>query len=501
MSPRAAVRWFIPRALLALLLAAPWLPRASALTIDPELWQQLVEQADLVAVVECAAAGGVVARYRVEESWKGDVRAGELIVLARIASAWSDTYPVSFVGQRFVVTATRPSAARVTGPARFPGSSPEEWREIVAEFHTGPFQGLHPLDPQGRPAMSSFANLGSERETLTALRDDVRQYVELPEPERAFALLRALLRKYGEHLSTPTGANLEKSATHDDLIRALIEAWDTLDGRRSFIERMIDQASPLTRRRVAELARTPQDSSRSELLAAARKSRIHDVVPVAPSPVPPEQIATAVYLLNQNARTSPATEGALGLLIALDPWRALPALKAWTARAGQRHDRDLARDFASHAAALCTHERERFLTELLAAREPLIRVSAAVHLAFENERKGREALRVFCDLPDEAGAWAAVTLMRYGEGAAIGRAIKVYAMVAAAGENGSAFGPQLAFRFAEIVSNTAAKNGVPFPIEELDDATVARIRNFFPQHPDVTPVDPWLAEFRSRKID
>jgi hypothetical protein len=44
--------------------------RAAATTIDPLLFEELVLGADFVGIVECDQAGGIVARYRVIESWK-----------------------------------------------------------------------------------------------------------------------------------------------------------------------------------------------------------------------------------------------------------------------------------------------------------------------------------------------------------------------------------------------------------------------------------------------
>ena len=46
-------------------------PRVRSTTIDPYTFEELVEGADLVGIVECTQAGGIVARYRVVETWKG----------------------------------------------------------------------------------------------------------------------------------------------------------------------------------------------------------------------------------------------------------------------------------------------------------------------------------------------------------------------------------------------------------------------------------------------
>jgi hypothetical protein len=57
---------------LAVILCVAGVPApARATTIDPLIWEQLVLDAGFVGVVECETAGGIVAGYRVVESWKG----------------------------------------------------------------------------------------------------------------------------------------------------------------------------------------------------------------------------------------------------------------------------------------------------------------------------------------------------------------------------------------------------------------------------------------------
>lgn len=45
----------------------------SATTIDLSTWEELVLGCDLVGVVRCVTAGGMIATYQVEEVWKGNL--------------------------------------------------------------------------------------------------------------------------------------------------------------------------------------------------------------------------------------------------------------------------------------------------------------------------------------------------------------------------------------------------------------------------------------------
>jgi hypothetical protein len=57
----------LSRSLAAFALLWPW--TASATTIDPLLFEELLLRADFVGIVECEQAGGIVAAYSVVESW------------------------------------------------------------------------------------------------------------------------------------------------------------------------------------------------------------------------------------------------------------------------------------------------------------------------------------------------------------------------------------------------------------------------------------------------
>ena len=49
-----------------------WPGSSAGLTfVDPMTWEQLILKADFVGVVQCEVAGGIVARYKVLETWKG----------------------------------------------------------------------------------------------------------------------------------------------------------------------------------------------------------------------------------------------------------------------------------------------------------------------------------------------------------------------------------------------------------------------------------------------
>src|SRR3954454_2184044 len=89
-----------------------WPQPASATTIDPLLFEELVLGADFVGVVECDRAGGVVASYTVVESWKGP-RPGTRVAIRTAVNYWGPQFPVALCGRRYFVTAYTEAPSRV----------------------------------------------------------------------------------------------------------------------------------------------------------------------------------------------------------------------------------------------------------------------------------------------------------------------------------------------------------------------------------------------------
>src|SRR4028118_1232061 len=92
---------FLP---LAVLLAAlSFLKPARATMIDPTTWEQPVAGASCVGIVECETAGGIVADYRVVESWKGAPK-DDRFRLRVAVNYWEPQFPITLVGDRYLVT-------------------------------------------------------------------------------------------------------------------------------------------------------------------------------------------------------------------------------------------------------------------------------------------------------------------------------------------------------------------------------------------------------------
>ena len=73
-------RWFL-RCVVGGVLSVAMVVVARGTSIDPLTWEELVAGADCLGVVECDTAGGIVAKYRVIDSWKGPENGSEPVGL------------------------------------------------------------------------------------------------------------------------------------------------------------------------------------------------------------------------------------------------------------------------------------------------------------------------------------------------------------------------------------------------------------------------------------
>ncbi len=169
----------------------------------------------------------------------------------------------------------------------------------------------------------------------------------------------------------------------------------------------------------------------------------------------------------------------------------------------------------------CEHDREKYLTQLLVSDDPYIRVVGAVYLTFENRTEGIAALYKLSDLPGDPGAWAALTLARYGEKAAVPRLLKVCLTSDTEYDDWNHF--LLQKRLMELFSNSAKKSSIDQPkpphVFGLDDneshlfedeasARTAgwKLYHFYQrwwnEHANrITLIDPWLPALFDQKID
>ncbi|MFH1573761.1 MAG: hypothetical protein ABIG68_07235 [Acidobacteriota bacterium] len=166
--------------------------RLTATLIDPLLWEQFAADADFIGIVDCSTAGGIVAKYRVRESWKGPPEGTELSIRLGV-EYWGTQFPIALVGEKYLVAAFKSGQPVNMISTSSAGGVPLWWRRIPVTHYLPLWQGRVqlPLGNGERP----LSSLGSGRRDLESFRADVRTFLSLPAEARESRMLSVLTRK------------------------------------------------------------------------------------------------------------------------------------------------------------------------------------------------------------------------------------------------------------------------------------------------------------------
>lgn len=480
----------------AVLFVAGALRPARATTIDPLIWEQLVLDAGFVGVVECDTAGGVVAGYRVIESWKG-VPVGTRFRIRMAINYWGPQFPLTLVGERYLVTAYASQAPTRIMSYTSGAPVPLWWRNIPAEYNLPLWQGRVrlPLGAGEQP----LRELGSEHADLASFKKAVDELLSLGAEAREVRLLKALARKYmggsedwgegGERLSAAEkrasarvaaiAKKIEGSNSAREIALELFELarMSTSENSTHYTAGAIlsQGGGPVT----LTLLRGPKpkgaawsDEDYRELAEEVRQRLgqppAATQTPTADATRDKEETPTAKQLEDARAAFARGDNDkkfgeAFELLTRHDPAPVVAYLKAWRNRDADWRDTDRGYIFGSYFAYRCGKEREANLLALTGAEDPFIRVAGAVYLTFENAALGASKLEELSKLPGDPGGWAALNLARRGHKSAVPRALELFSVAGARGHMSGVPHQNLQLRLLALLSNSAAASGLPQP--------------------------------------
>lgn len=99
---------------------------------------------------------------------------------------------------------------------------------------------------------------------------------------------------------------------------------------------------------------------------------------------------------------------------------------------------------------------------LCRARDPFVRVAGAVYLSFEEKEEGLRQLREMTYLDGDPGAWAALSLARWGDKSSVARALEVFRTGSGASVAGG-FHRELQKRILILLSRSAQTSHISQP--------------------------------------
>lgn len=485
---------------------------AGATVIDPSTWEEIVERSDFVGTVECEVAGGIVAEYRVLEAWKGSAKPGERIRIRIWPDSNGPSFPVALCRELYVMAASNnsrnPPVSFMSISRSYGGGQPLMWRSVQWQYQTSPYQGMERLNPN--EATSSSAGTKRKQETL--------KFINANDEQKELMVLRGNFEKYLGSDNSPDEARGWKPGIPVESVINKIRAADSVAGLCEQLNQLrvlggprgtgialstLKRGSQKTLDYLAQFseAEIPEKSNIVHLIeilhpdpARSRPPEPERVDYRRPSPAEPdiEQVAEKLQVF-ENAHEA---MGVLDWLIENRPEKAAEILQGWTPRPHSTHRWDAeGYVLGSKFGKYCPSNRIALLGKLTQAKDPLIRVSAAVYLCFDDLAAGLQELERLKIEDGDAGAWAALTLARRGRKESVDRALGLLKPVPNQQFTWNRIW-DLSSQLKVLLSNSAQSAGILLP------ETDAEIVDWWAKNSDrLTVGDPWMTELDKERTD
>jgi hypothetical protein len=505
--------------MLLLLVGATTVP---ATTIDPLTWQELVVGSDFLGVIECEVAGGIVAKYKVVDSWKGPAN-GEVVSLRIAVDAWGPQFPIALCGERLLVAAYKSPPSTMMSTTSY-GPIPLWWRQIPADFETPLFQGFARTDAR-KSLLDAFE---SEHSSLGAFKRDAMKLLEQSPEKQEERLLRARVEKFAtrgdessddeeKKWSKALWKSVRQTKSSPELVELLMAEANRSEDARDRIARILVQGGgELTIAAIEKLTASKSAPNQKEWKRIAEdirrrlgrgkeKLEHHDKKSKPPAN---GQLVHLRAMLNKPAPNQ-ELDDALEILSVHDPEPVADYLAKWVNPNKDWRDQDLGYSLGSYFAWRCGRNRKQNLVKLLSAKDDFVRVAGAVYLCFEDRELGLQKLEELSRLDGDPGVWAALNRVRRGDKSAMPRALEVLKTV---GELNMA-GVQhcnLQKRLIVLLSNTAEASGLKQPrpqaVEMDNEGQQSKIyqsyQSWWKANADkATITDPWLPILEKQKVD
>ncbi|MCC6572668.1 MAG: hypothetical protein IT462_02655 [Planctomycetes bacterium] len=488
---------------------------ADAHTIDPIPTEKLLHDADFVGIVECTKAGGIVAEYKVVQSWRGP-KAGDTVRIKIAANYWGPQYPLVLVGERLGITGFKTKAPSTLMSMSSGAPIPEFWRQVRFDFSLPLFQGRWPVEKsasvQEDPKNPTFESQAKEFFGHSPSKQEALILAVVTSKR----LLRGKLEDEAETIAIQLVANMRAANDCAAALKLLVAyAKDAKKEIQSTIAHVLKEAgyaetvSYLKRMDAKDL---PWNKDKLTEIQTEIDGRLHPKDQALPQAdeqtIPDAKKLAALRKIVESGDIAHEDFGeAVETLTRYEPAPVAKWLKDWTqdknAHWSAAEKPYLFGSFFGHS---CGKDRISNLITLLDAKEQGVRVAAAVYLCFDDAVQGEKALKEFAKLEGRPGAWAGLTLVRRGHKEYFPRAIKFLHFVPETGMSGTG-DELLQQKILELLSNSAAKSGIAQPVttsyvrrEEMQFGTVVDV--WWEKYKDkIIPFDPWAEELSANKTD
>ncbi|MCA8912242.1 MAG: hypothetical protein KDB82_11100 [Planctomycetes bacterium] len=492
----------------------------SATTIDPYTTEQLLRQADLVAELECTRAGGIVAEYSVVRTWKG-LKPGDKVRIRVTPNYWGPQFPVAYVGQHWLVTASNANPYARMMSTTSGGPTPVWWRDLKCDYRLPLFQGRWLIDPDDPEKGYS----DEEKKWLGDLLKRFDRFCKGTATQQEAFLLASIVAKRlpgryddDEKVAAEAKAFVEEVGKLEDpveILKKLITRakaadkesteryqWMIAEGGlakcKEYLAGLKDEDVPFDRKALV--------SGLEEKLKPDNAEDSKPDEPEAEEPPTSEQLSAWRKTFAADDESSDEFWEAFEALIRHDPEPVINWAK--DKKFERDHWSSAERPFGlgSYIAWRCGKDRKKHLTTLLEAKEDGVAISAAVWLYMEDGEAGKKALEKYADKADRGGWWAALTLARRGETGHMDNLFKLMGNDPDGGMQGMPV-DVLKQRLMCLLSNSAAASGVKRPPLYAPDGGGTEgwetaLRKWWKANSEKLKLsDPWLPELVEQKVD
>jgi hypothetical protein len=515
----------------AIFVCPHWVGVGEATSIIPRSLQAVVLESDLIGILECDVAGGMVAKYRVVEAWKGPP-AGSSVLLGATPGPHGPGYPLALVGDRFLVAAkeNRSRWGRTGSFSALPWGgqllSFRRFEGVAFTAYTTMFDWIRLPDSDREPVPvfggAGAASVDSIRRAITEILSSERSL------EGEALKAQSLLLLEGPFARAPTDrgggeaarlrhvlSTRDPAAITDTLIAISMTngEWDLFartilqQAGGSVALRRLEQYPWPDPARTGSRVRHATDQIQSRMKANRRWDFAEEVAEMRVDPhVDPDSMRRAV----RAGWRTPAFQKAFERMTATAPEFVAEFLAEFTDTSTADPFHSVATLIGSYFAWRCPAPRLTRLRRLLDAKDPAIRVAAATYICYEDSAEGTRLLSDLKLLHGDPGSWAAYELARRGDPSSVPRALEAW-RVAGPDQFGQSTHRVLQLRILELLSNSAARSGTALPPRPPDENAWEKESNTSYYHrlttwwagvaPRIGTHDPWLVGFADQKVD
>jgi hypothetical protein len=503
---------------------------AIATTIDPILWEEFALRSDFIGIVECTKAGGIVAEYRVLESLKG-AGAGETIRLKMAFDTWSASFPIALRGEKYFVTAFRAAPSNIMSTT-YIGFFPLWGRMVKHDYELPLHQGMVRLPAQEDWRFRMGAK-DSKAKNFGEFLDDIRELLAKDRKESELLLLKAIfdkeslegqsiesvtmeLKSQGNYQAIQLINSVRAAETSANLIDILAETLGSEDFPYSdrMFSTIVSQGviTKDTLTHVEKILGENQSFDPGMKQRVITMLRMH-IIPEEAAPL--DSSATKPVLGKKQLDDYEAVlfkgtgeemgEAFVGLTW-YRPGVVADWLAVWAPSKDQPYENATGYGLATLFATQCTKDRKTHFLKIIKAKDPYIRVIAAIYMTIDGDGEGPEWLVKFQELGGAPGLLASINLARRGDKNALDRILDSIRNIKGnqvSFVEGMIYGSIFA-RTLVLLSNSASSGSVEMPavLKTNVDASLSSLVAWWEQNKEkLTLYDPWLKELTEQTID